>query len=178
MERGEKAKPSTRRQKKTAKGASHMQTFDRERRAAKRLARLVGSPRRLVTITVPLLAALTFVAIATGAGGALDTSFGNGGKVLTDISGTDATDVALDVAIQRDGKFVVAGYTGGGGGGFALARYATDGSLDTSFGSGGKVVTAFEGTGWAVALQQDGKIVVAGEMLENGGAGPEAFALA
>ncbi|MCI0390616.1 MAG: hypothetical protein MOB07_17865 [Acidobacteria bacterium] len=71
-------------------------------------------------------------------------------------------DAALSVAVQGDGKIVTAGqaFTGTGGG-FALARYNIDGSLDTSFGVGGKVTTDFAGSNdqaRSVAVQQDGKI--------------------
>jgi uncharacterized delta-60 repeat protein len=77
------------------------------------------------------------------------------------------------VAVQRDGKIVVAGYAEvGRGDQFALVRYNSDGSLDTSLNSSGKVTTAV-GTGtWGgegVALQEDGKIVVAGSSLNAGG---------
>ena len=68
------------------------------------------------------------------------------------------------VAVQPDGKIVVAGYAGVSGvDQFALVRYSSDGSLDTSFNGSGKVTTAV-GTGTCkgrgVALQGDGKIVV------------------
>lgn len=77
------------------------------------------------------------------------------------------------VAVQRDGKIVVAGYADVGGvDRFALVRYNSDGSLDTSFNSNGKVTTAV-GTGTCkgegVALQDDGKIVVAGHSFNAGG---------
>ncbi len=79
------------------------------------------------------------------------------------------------VAIQSDGKIVAAGYISGHL--FALARYNADGSLDTSFGSGGIVTTLFSAFAGAnsVAIQSDGKIVVAGGA-SNGGASK--FALA
>ena len=77
------------------------------------------------------------------------------------------------VAAQRDGKIVVAGYADVGGvDRFALVRYNSDGSLDTSFNSNGKVTTAV-GTGTCkgegVALQEDGKIVVVGHSFNAGG---------
>jgi uncharacterized delta-60 repeat protein len=99
---------------------------------------------------------------AQAAAGDLDPTFGSGGEVVTDF-GT-LSDQAQAVAIQPDGKIVAAGTAPSEGGDFALARYNTDGTLDTSFGSGGKVATDFglwEG-GHAVALQADGKVVVAG----------------
>ena len=96
--------------------------------------------------------------------GSLDTSFGIGGKVTTAIRSSD--DSANFVVIQSDGKIVAAGYSSNGGKGvFALARYNVDGSLDTSFGTGGKVTTAIgssEDDAYSVAIQSDGKIVAAG----------------
>jgi uncharacterized delta-60 repeat protein len=97
--------------------------------------------------------------------GDLDPAFGGGdGKVTTDFGDVDRAD---GVAIQADGKIVVAGSAGGAGGpDFAVARYNTDGSLDPTFDGDGKVTTDFASNhdqGFAVALQADGKIVVAGE---------------
>jgi uncharacterized delta-60 repeat protein len=102
------------------------------------------------------------------AGGALDPTFDGDGKVTTDFTGQ--FDGAFGIAVQRDGKIVVAGYgypsTGLGPQDFAVARYNLDGSLDPTFGAGGKVLTTFEPTSldaaFAVTLQPDGKIVVAG----------------
>ena len=98
--------------------------------------------------------------------GGLDSTFGTGGKVITDI-GSGTNDRGHAVAIQIDGKIVVAGYSNGGDSDFAVARYNPDGSLDTSFDTDGKQTTDIEGIGGAdvgdaVALQSDGKIVVAG----------------
>ncbi len=75
------------------------------------------------------------------ADGALNPSFGTGGTVTTNFTGHG--DVANAVAVQGDGKIVVAGFAFSSGinGDFALARYNADGSLDTSFGTGGKVTT-------------------------------------
>jgi uncharacterized delta-60 repeat protein len=78
--------------------------------------------------------------------GTLDASFGAGGKVTTDIRGTDSSDFAWAVTLQPDGKLVVAGSTAGPtGDAFALARYTPSGNLDGTFGSGGKVITGFGG---------------------------------
>jgi uncharacterized delta-60 repeat protein len=95
--------------------------------------------------------------------GNLDTSFGSGGKVTTDF-GPLFAEGAGDVAIQNDDKLVAAGGTGLNGADFALARYKPDGTLDPSFGSGGKVTTDFGASDMAggVAVQTDGKIVAAG----------------
>ncbi len=97
---------------------------------------------------------------ATAAAGDLDGTFGIGGKVTTDFVGA-----ARGIAVQPDGKIVTAGATLGVTLDFALARYNPDGSLDATFGTGGKVTTDFAGSNeqaFAVALQQDGKIVAAG----------------
>jgi len=96
--------------------------------------------------------------------GALDNTFGTGGKVTTAI-GT-GTDRGYSVAIQSDDKIVVAGYAHiGSTDDFAVVRYNSDGTIDTGFGTNGKVTTVV-GTGadwgYSVALQLDGKIVVAG----------------
>ena len=99
-------------------------------------------------------------------GGAMDPSFGSGGKVFTDFG---ATDRAEAVAVQPDGKIVAAGYGGSirpgpAGAMFALARYLPDGTLDPSFGAGGKVTTDFGAYDWARAVRvlPDGKILAAG----------------
>ncbi len=93
--------------------------------------------------------------------GALDTSFGTAGKVVTHVSAT-SNDFMSGVVLQSDGKIVIAGYSSGD---FVLARYNTNGSPDTSFGTNGLVVTVSAGSTEAVgslALQEDGKIVIAG----------------
>jgi uncharacterized delta-60 repeat protein len=96
--------------------------------------------------------------------GALDTTFGTGGKVTTAIGGAD--DEALALAIQSDGKLVIAGQSWNGSQLiFALVRYNTDGSLDTTFNSTGIVTTAIgtvEDITFALKIQSDGKLVAAG----------------
>ena len=76
--------------------------------------------------------------------GDLDPSFGVGGKVLTSF-GISGTDIAECVAIQSDGKIVVAGHRESSSGDFdfAVARYNSDGTFDTSFGGSGEVTTRF-----------------------------------
>ena len=95
----------------------------------------------------------------------LDPSFGNGGIVLTDVSG--GYDEARAIAIDPDGRIIVAGVSGTGSGrNFAIARYNADGALDRTFGAGGTVMTDFSGGSdvvWALAIQPDGKILAAGE---------------
>ncbi|HET7487172.1 MAG TPA: Calx-beta domain-containing protein [Acidimicrobiales bacterium] len=99
------------------------------------------------------------------ADGTLDATFGTGGKVLTDF-GTTTGDQANAVALQPDGKIVAAGISTGTTDDVAVARYNSNGTLDTTFGTGGKLVTDVGGgadSGNAVALQPDGRIVVAGD---------------
>ena len=94
--------------------------------------------------------------------GSLDNTFGTAGIVLTSIgngSGGSLNSRIFDLAIQADGKIVVAGE--GNNYKFALARYNTDGSLDNTFGTAG-IVTFNNNVsgGKAVKIQSDGKIVV------------------
>jgi uncharacterized delta-60 repeat protein len=71
--------------------------------------------------------------------GALDLTFGTGGKVTTPVG---SGNMANSVAIQTDGKLVVAGYSYNGTNyDFALVRYTTNGALDLTFGTGGIVTT-------------------------------------
>lgn len=97
--------------------------------------------------------------------GSLDTSFDVDGKVTTDFGGSGG-DYAYSVTLQVDGKIVAAGWTDptGNTAKFALARYNTDGSLDTSFDADGKVTAALgvSDVGRSVTVQTDGRILVAG----------------
>src|SRR5947209_5776224 len=114
-----------------------------------------------------------FFALARyNADGTLDPSFGSEGRVCTNVGGRDG---ARALALQSDGKIVVAGFSDVVGFGFALARYNPDGSLDPSFGSGGRVLTGGVALARGLALQSDGKIVVAGFSDAGGG---QDFALA
>jgi uncharacterized delta-60 repeat protein len=95
--------------------------------------------------------------------GTLDPSFGGDGKVTTNF--TPSADFAFGVAIQADGKIVATGRAGGSGGRVAVARYNTDGTLDTSFSGDGKATTDFtagDDRADQVAIQGDGGIIVAG----------------
>ncbi|MGV3658619.1 MAG: LamG-like jellyroll fold domain-containing protein, partial [Prosthecobacter sp.] len=107
---------------------------------------------------------LDFALVRYNANGTLDTSFDGDGRVTTAVGAGD--DVAYAVAVQNDGKIVVAGSAfNGGGNDVALVRYHTNGSLDTGFNGSGKVmvpVGSANDVGSAVALQSDGKILVAG----------------
>jgi uncharacterized delta-60 repeat protein len=95
--------------------------------------------------------------------GSLDTSFGSGGKILTDLIGDDFGNT---LALQKDGKILAGGNNAGSWtDNFGLVRYNPDGSLDSQFGKNGIAVVEISGKkagGNALALQEDGKILLAG----------------
>ena len=100
------------------------------------------------------------------ANGSLDSTFGMGGTVTTRTI-TYGDQYLLDLAIQSDGKLVVAGYNQSGAefSSFAIARYNTDGTLDSRFGSNGVVVTDITSNAdqaYGVAIQPDGRIIAVG----------------
>jgi uncharacterized delta-60 repeat protein len=97
-------------------------------------------------------------AASTALPGSLDTSFGTGGTVVTDLTSLGLSPVALNAIVAPNGDIVVSGA-------FGLARYLPTGQLDRSFGSGGIAaaaggLTGIQSTG--VAIQPDGKIILAG----------------
>jgi uncharacterized delta-60 repeat protein len=105
--------------------------------------------------------ATDFALARYNADGSLDTSFGTGGKVTTDFSSQSDNplyDTPYSVIVQPDGKILMTGYSGANGSyALELVRYNADGSLDTSFGSGGRLITdALQ----SVTVQPDGKILV------------------
>lgn len=103
--------------------------------------------------------------------GTLDTTFGIDGLVTSGLPGLPWY-FARDLAIQSDGKLVVVGDSVAGGGAadqalIVVARYLPDGSPDFDFGDDGRVMTpsgGVAGYAWDVALQPDGKILVAGNL--------------
>jgi uncharacterized delta-60 repeat protein len=113
--------------------------------------------------------------------GLLDNTFSEDGKQTTDFGGSD--DFARGLAIQSDGKIVVAGEIydfNNGNEDFAIARYTTAGLLDTDFDGDGKQTTDFFGSydnANAIGIQSDGKIVVAGGIYDFNN-GNEDFAIA
>ena len=121
-----------------------------------------------------------FAVIRLNANGSLDTTFGGDGSVTTDFAGE--TDRANAVIVQNDGSIVVAGSAqmpiAGGffGNDYALVRYLPNGDLDPAFGGVGKVTTTIAGAtdlGSSVALQVDGKILVAGRVADRGADDPD-----
>lgn len=127
--------------------------------------------RRTITVRL-ILATFCLSGFIEAAPGDLDTSFNGTGMVTTAIGGTQfggGSDYANGVAVQTDGKIVVAGSTNDNGAHLiALVRHQTNGSLDPTFGTSGFVKSdisfgANQSEGNAVALQADGKIIVAGK---------------
>ncbi|SRX72677.1 T9SS type A sorting domain-containing protein [Aequorivita antarctica] len=120
---------------------------------------------KLYTLLVVILFATTTFAQS----GILDTSFGNNGIVLTDISPNANQGNA--VSAQVDGKIVVAGYAGDAATyNMAVARYNTDGSLDTSFGDNGTLnfpVGSAKSIATGMEIQADGKIILGGYTDDN-----------
>jgi uncharacterized delta-60 repeat protein len=93
--------------------------------------------------------------------GSLDSTFGDGGSVIIDLSGTKFDDGAGDLAVQSDGKIIVAADYGGK---LVVARFFSDGSLDTSFGTDGKVtppIGKLLGNARSIAALPNGRILVA-----------------
>ena len=106
-----------------------------------------------------------FTVVRYNPNGSLDPSFGTGGIATTDFG--SGNDRAYEVLLQPDGKIVLVGYAFGlsGNSDFALARFLSNGTLDTSFGNLGKVTTDLTGNydyAFAGALQPDGKILASG----------------
>src|SRR5262245_40277122 len=134
--------------------------FQRSNRVSSVFARSI-----IVVTCISLLCALCLRAV-DAAPGDLDPTLGSSGKTTTNFFGAD--DFAAAVAVQPDGKIIVAGgaVVSDIDADFALTRYNQDGSLDSTFGSGGKVTTDFFGDidlGLGVAIQPpDGKIIVVG----------------
>lgn len=139
----------------------------------KRLAGVFG----LALFSLSLLLSVSAAATVPLAG-SLDPSFGTNG-VVTHILGSGEYPSINGIAVQADGKIVVAAGASNGSG-FLLARYLRNGSLDPSFGDGGYVesTSAYAVSADAVALQPDGKIVVAGSSSPPDANGGSEFMLA
>jgi uncharacterized delta-60 repeat protein len=115
---------------------------------------------KIVVAGLTTLFTTDIVVIRYNSDGSLDNSFDGDGMVVTDFGVTD--DIAYSLAIQTNGKIVVAGVSNRN---FALVRYNPNGSLDNTFDGDGKVTTDFgaDDIAYSVSIQTDGKIVVAGE---------------
>jgi len=109
-----------------------------------------------------LLMSITVRNVFAGLPGTLDTTFGGTGIVFTTFNPFTAS-TGNDIVVQPDGKIIVAG----SGQDWLMARYNPDGSLDATFGTGGRVITPIfneSDSCDSIALQPDGKIVAAGDV--------------
>jgi uncharacterized delta-60 repeat protein len=147
--------------KAVRRGALTVRSTDPEETVMKK------TKRSAVVTGFAIALAVMLAAPASAAGpGDLDESYDYDGRVLADVFGGDH-DSGYDVAVQPDGKAVVVGSRGGGAvrQNFALMRFNTNGSVDTSFASGGRTLTDFDGDddiARGVKVHSDGKIVVGG----------------
>ncbi len=133
----------------------------------------------LVLMTTVTFASNPELTVYAANSGDFDTSFGNGGGVIIDFG--SLSDYANDMLIQPDGKIVVAGKMfNGANDDFALARLNPNGTLDTSFGGTGKVVTNFAPGSFdeikSIVRDASGRIIAGGVTDANGG--KKNFALA
>lgn len=104
-----------------------------------------------------------FAVLRYNTNGTPDASFGTAGVTLTSMA--TSNNYAYSLGIQPDGKIVVAGQADLN---FGIARYNSNGLLDTSFGTGGKIITTINGSAFGVAIQPDGKIVSVGGVQAGG----------
>ncbi|EMI16807.1 hypothetical protein RMSM_06269, partial [Rhodopirellula maiorica SM1] len=108
--------------------------------------------------------------VADGTAG-VDTSFGTSGQVTTQLNMSDSNSIGPlgGIAVQTDGKIVVASQ-GFNANQFLLERLNADGTSDASFGTNGLVFTSVGAntSPTSIAIQEDGKILVAGETSDNG----------
>jgi uncharacterized delta-60 repeat protein len=104
-----------------------------------------------------------FIMLRYLANGLMDVNFGDSGTVKGDFG---KTEMAFAMVVQPDGKIILAGQGNpGSNSDYALARYKSNGRLDSSFGVNGYTTAAignFDDVIQAISLQKDGKIVVAG----------------
>ena len=128
----------------------------------------IQSNGKIVVVGWSTMPSTDFALTRYNTGGSLDITFSGDGRLTTNFGGVDA---AYDVAVQADGKIIAVGSTCSSTTGIcniALARYNPGGALDTTFSGDGKQVADFgggdNGTYGGLAIQPDGKIVVAGYM--------------
>ena len=158
---------------------SKRQQSGKSKTAAAQRRRRIGSFRRL-SLGVEWLEDRRLLAA-----GDLDTTFGIGGQVVQDL-GLGKNEEIFASAVQSDGKMVVAGFainTAGAGRDFLVARFNTNGTLDTSFGTGGSVIVNVSDPGPVstpnyddqvndLIIQSDGSIIAVGTATKNVGLTP------
>jgi len=144
-------------------------------------AQMTRPSRHIPSISSVLLLAFLLIGLASrpalAVAGDLDTTFSGDGKATVNF--TASHDSAWSAAVDSSNRIVVAGEAAGSGYRFALARFNQNGTLDTTFGGDGRVLTNFTARydgAWGVVIQADGKIVAAGDA--GIGTGNSGFAIA
>jgi uncharacterized delta-60 repeat protein/CSLREA domain-containing protein len=125
---------------------------------------LQADGRILVTGFTNAAGTTDLVLVRLTTSGALDTSFNGTGRVITAIG--SGSDFGLEVQVQTDGRIVVAGYASMSSNDFSIVRYNSNGTLDSTFGTGGRVTTDFgsfaDDRAESFLIQADGRLVVVG----------------
>ena len=126
------------------------------------------SPRWRLIIGFVGLIGTTTAASAAAQAGLIDKGFGTAGSALID-SGNQSIDTHESLALQSDGKIVVAYASVAEGADFVVRRFNTNGTADSGFGTSGVATTNVGGddTGMCLAIQSDGKIVLAAQVIKN-----------
>ncbi len=125
--------------------------------------------KNIIQTIISLLIFILFSIEIFSQSGTLDQTFGNNGIFINDSFGP-----AYPSIVQEDGKIIV--ISSGSGGGILLWRFNPEGSTDNSFGNGGSANFTFEGQlndGKAIALQENGKILVTAYYYPASGGGQE-----
>jgi len=147
--------------------------------------------RLLIAASTDALGSADFAIVRLLETGALDASFGDGGKAIVafDVAG-NLHDAATSLLVQPDGRIVAAGFACAGGSetscstrDIAILRLDEDGELDTTFGYGGRrifpldVGSSLDDVAFQVLRQRDGKLIVTGYTDAGASLGIECFAL-
>lgn len=154
--------------------------LDELRLISRSTTRMTGFARKYLAIAVTaLLVSSLLINQVQAAAGDLDTSFGTGGTRISSMY--NSYDRLTDLALQKDGKMIAAGYSiATNRYDFVVARYSSDGNLDRTFSGDGRTATDFGGSdfGHDVAIQANGRIVVAGESFADPATKISDFAIA
>lgn len=132
------------------------------------------SQGRMIVVGYAMDTRYALVVARYTAAGVLDSSFGSTGVTLTHFGGATSASFGYAVAVDALGRIVAGGGVSDDstGAAFALARYTSDGQLDSTFGTGGKVTTAFDTRGSAsissILFPSGGRILVAGTAVDVG----------
>ena len=142
---------------------------------------LLGGWVELITPAGPVIGSNDeFMLVQYNIDGSLDSIFGSNGLVIVGILPGVTEDKGYSIAVQPNGQIILAGSSEIGYSQFAMYRFNINGSIDTRFGTNGKVTTDFNATtdnANQVLLQSNGDIILAGTSFPNQGGNPS-FAMA